>query len=43
MNNKQIDIYNGTVILKAADKDQSSLLVKIMNFKDKVKSQNPEK
>ena len=37
------DIYNGKITLKKADKDQISLLVKIMNFKSKIKLQNPEK
>ena len=36
-------IYNCTITLKEADKDQSSLLVEIMNFKSKLKNQNPEK
>ena len=37
------DIYNGTVTLKEADEDKSSLLVEIMNFKKKIKPPNPEK
>ena len=37
------DIYNGTITLKEADKNKSSLLVEIMNFKNKTKPQNPEK
>ena len=31
------DIYNGTITLKGANKDQKSLLVEIMNFKSKIK------
>ena len=30
------DIYNGAIALKETDKDQSSLLVKIMNFTSKI-------
>ena len=37
------DIYSGTITLKEADKDQIILLVEIMNFKNKIKPQNPEK
>ena len=37
------DICNGIVTLKEADKDQSSLLVKTLNFKSKIKPQNPAK
>ena len=37
------DVYNGTVTLKEADEDKSSLLVEIMNFKKKIKPPNPEK
>ena len=37
------DIYNRTITLNEADKYQSSLLVEIMNFKSKIKPQNPEK
>ena len=37
------DIYNGTITLKGADKDQSSLLIEVMNFKSKIEPQNPEK
>ena len=37
------DIYNGTITLKEADKDQSNLLVEIIIFKSKIKPQNPEK
>ena len=33
------DIYNGTITLKKPDKDQNTLLVKIMNFKSKRKPQ----
>ena len=36
-------IYNGVVTLKEADKDQSSLLVETLNFKSKIKPQNPAK
>ena len=31
------DIYNGKITLKEGDKDQSSLLVEIMDFKKKTK------
>ena len=31
------EIYNGTITLKEADKDQSSLLVEIKNFKRNIK------
>ena len=31
------DVYNGTITLKEDDKDQSILLVEIMNFKCKIK------
>ena len=34
------DIYNGKFALKQSQKDQSDLLVEIMNFKRKIKSQN---
>ena len=37
------DIYNCTITFKKAVKDQSSFLVEIMNFKGKIKPQNPEK
>ena len=37
------DIYNGTITLKEADKDQSDLLVEVFNFKKNIKPQNPEK
>ena len=37
------DICNGIVTLKEANKDQSDLLVENMNFKKKIKPQNPEK
>ena len=37
------DIYNGKITLKKADEDQASLLVEIMNFKKKTKSQHLEK
>ena len=33
------DIYNGTITLKGANKDQKSLLVEIMHFKSKIKYQ----
>ena len=36
------DICNGKITLKEPDGDQSSLLVKIMNFNSKIKPQNPE-
>ena len=36
-------IYNGTIILKEADEDQSSLLFEFTNLKKKIKRQNPEK
>ena len=31
------DIYNGTITLKQADKDQSDLLVEILNFRRQLK------
>ena len=34
------DIYNGTISLKEGDKDQSSLLVEIINFNSNIKPQN---
>ena len=37
------DIYNSKITLKEPDEDQSSLLVKIMDFQKKVRLQNPEK
>ena len=37
------DIYKITVNLKVADKEQSSSLNQIMNFKSETKRQNPEK
>ena len=37
------DIYNDKTTLKEADEDQNSLLVDIMNFKNKAKPQDPEK
>ena len=37
------DIYNGKITLKEGDKDQSSLLVEIMDFKKKTKPKTPEK
>ena len=37
------DIYSGKVTLKKADEDHASLLVEIMNFKKKIKPQDPEK
>ena len=43
MNTFGRDIYNDKITLKEADKDQSSLLVEIMNFKKKTKLKNPEK
>ena len=46
MNNKHNFDRNkndGKIILKEADKDQSSFLVEIMNFKSKTKPQNPGK
>ena len=36
------NIYNGKITLKK-DKDQSNLLVEIMNFKSKIKPQNSER
>ena len=36
------DICNGEITLKEADKDQSDLLVELLNFKSKIKPQNPE-
>ena len=35
------DICNSTITLKEVNKDQSKLLFKIMDFKRKIKSQNP--
>ena len=43
INNFGRDIYNGKTTLKESDEDQSCLLVQIMNFKKKIKSQNPDK
>ena len=37
------DIYSGTITLEKADKDQSHLLVEILNFKKQAKPQNSEK
>ena len=37
------NIYNDTITVKEADKGKSSLLVKILSFKSKIKSQNTEK
>ena len=37
------DIYNGTFTLKKSDENQGRLLVKVVNFKKKIKPQNPEK
>ena len=37
------DIYNSTITLKEADKDQSDLLVEILNFRKQVKTKNTEK
>ena len=38
------DIYNGTIILKETDKDQSDLkFPKILNFRKQIKPKNPEK
>ena len=37
------DIYNGKITLKKSDEDQASLLVEIVNFKKKIKPQDPEK
>ena len=37
------DIYNGTIIKKEADEDQSDLLVEMLNFRKQVKPENPEK
>ena len=37
------DIYNGTITLKEAAKDQSDLLIEILNFRKEVKLKNPEK
>ena len=37
------DIYNCKITLKQTDKDQSNLLVEIVNFQKKTKPQNPEK
>ena len=36
-------IYNGTITLKEADKNQSDLSVEILNFRKQVKPKNPEK
>ena len=37
------NINNCTITLKEADQDHSSLLVEIMNFRSKIKPQNPKK
>ena len=37
------DICNGIITLKEADKDQSDLLVEIMNFRKQVKLKNTDK
>ena len=37
------DIYNTEITLKEADEDQSNFLVEIINSKNKVKPQDPEK
>ena len=37
------DIYNATITLKNADKDQSDLLDDILNFREQVKPKNTEK
>ena len=37
------NIYNVKITLREADEDKTSLLVEIMNFKKKVKPQNPER
>ena len=37
------DIYDGTVTLKEADKDQSDLLLQILNFRKQVKANNSGK
>ena len=37
------DIYNGLITTKEADKNRSSLLVEIINFKSKIKPPNLEK
>ena len=37
------DIYNSTITLKEADKNQSNLLVEILNFRKQPKLKNPEK
>ena len=37
------NIYNVKITLREADEDTTSLLVEIMNFKKKVKPQNPER
>ena len=37
------DIYSGAITLEKADKDQSHLLVEILNFKKQAKPQNSEK
>ena len=37
------DIYNGKITIKEAHKDQSNLLVAVMNFKSKTKPQKPDK
>ena len=36
-------IYNGTITLKEAAKDQRYLLTEILNFRKEVKPKNPEK
>ena len=43
LNTLDRDIYNGTIILKEADKDQRDLLVEGFNFKKQVKPKNTEK
>ena len=37
------DIYNGTITLKKADKDQSDLLVEMLNFRKQAKPKHPER
>ena len=37
------DTYNGKITVKKADEDQTNLLVEIMNFKKKIKPQDPQK
>ena len=37
------DIYNDTITLKEADKDQSDLLVEILNFRKQVKPKTLQK